>query len=128
MSCSPYRRAQRTTTPCSDGSATPGWHTLPPPHHHGAHHGIRFPLLADSHPKGAVAGAYGVYPEHKDKSNQALLCVSYFIRLPERCILSCPHELQSTQDTIDPRVDEARIRPTQADSPLLVDDGRKKRF
>jgi peroxiredoxin len=37
--------------------------------------GIRFPLLADSHPKGEVARAYGVYLERKDTSNRALFVV-----------------------------------------------------
>lgn len=34
--------------------------------------GVRFPLLADSHPKGAVARAYGVYLERKESSSRAL--------------------------------------------------------
>jgi len=34
--------------------------------------GIRFPLLADSHPKGAVARAYGVYLEREELSCRAL--------------------------------------------------------
>jgi peroxiredoxin len=37
--------------------------------------GIRFPLLADSHPKGATARAYGVYPGREDVSNRALFVV-----------------------------------------------------
>lgn len=37
--------------------------------------GIRFPLLADSYPKGAVARAYGVYLERKDSSNRALFVI-----------------------------------------------------
>jgi peroxiredoxin len=37
--------------------------------------GIRFPLLADSHPKGAVARAYGVYLERDESSSRALLVV-----------------------------------------------------
>src|SRR3712207_6738423 len=37
--------------------------------------GIRFPLLADSHPKGAVAQAYGVYQEHKGSSKRALFVI-----------------------------------------------------
>jgi alkyl hydroperoxide reductase subunit AhpC len=31
--------------------------------------------MGASHPKGVVARAYGVYPEHKDKSNQALFVI-----------------------------------------------------
>ncbi len=34
--------------------------------------GVRFPLLADSHPKGAVTRAYGVYLERKELSSRAL--------------------------------------------------------
>jgi peroxiredoxin len=37
--------------------------------------GILFPLLSDSHPKGAVARAYGVYLEHKELSNRALFVI-----------------------------------------------------
>jgi peroxiredoxin len=37
--------------------------------------GIRFPLLCDSHPKGAVARTYGVYPERKGLSGRALFVV-----------------------------------------------------
>ena len=37
--------------------------------------GVRFPLLADSRPKGAVARAYGVYLEHKDVSNRSLFVI-----------------------------------------------------
>jgi peroxiredoxin len=37
--------------------------------------GIRFPLLADSRPKGAVARAYGVYLEREDTSNRALFVI-----------------------------------------------------
>jgi peroxiredoxin len=37
--------------------------------------GIRFPLLADSHPKGAVARAYGVYLERKELSGRALFVI-----------------------------------------------------
>jgi peroxiredoxin len=37
--------------------------------------GIRFPLLSDSHPKGAVARAYGVCPEDKDPISRALFVV-----------------------------------------------------
>jgi peroxiredoxin len=38
--------------------------------------GIRYPLLADSHLKGTVARAYGVYLEHKDLSNRALFVIN----------------------------------------------------
>jgi alkyl hydroperoxide reductase subunit AhpC len=34
--------------------------------------GIVYPLLADAHPKGAVARAYGVYDEQADLSARAL--------------------------------------------------------
>ncbi len=37
--------------------------------------GVRFPLLADSHPKGAVARAYGVYLERKELSSRALFVI-----------------------------------------------------
>lgn len=37
--------------------------------------GVQFPLLADSHPKGAVARAYGVYLEQEDVSNRALFVI-----------------------------------------------------
>jgi peroxiredoxin len=37
--------------------------------------GIRYPLLADSHPKGAVARSYGVYLEHKESINRALFVI-----------------------------------------------------
>ena len=37
--------------------------------------GIRFSLLSDSHPKGAVARAYGVCPEDKDSISRALFVV-----------------------------------------------------
>ena len=37
--------------------------------------GIRFPLLSDSHPKGAVARAYGVYLKHKGSNGRALFVV-----------------------------------------------------
>ena len=37
--------------------------------------GLRFPLLADSRPKGAVARAYGVYLEREDTTNRALFVV-----------------------------------------------------
>jgi peroxiredoxin len=37
--------------------------------------GIRFPLLADSHPKGAVARSYGVYPEREEFGSRALFVV-----------------------------------------------------
>jgi peroxiredoxin len=37
--------------------------------------GIRFPLLADSRPRGAVSRAYGVYLEHEGVSNRALFVV-----------------------------------------------------
>ena len=37
--------------------------------------GIRFPLLSDSHPKGAVARAYGMCPEDKGLSSRALFVV-----------------------------------------------------
>lgn len=37
--------------------------------------GMRFPLLSDSQPKGAVARAYGVYLEDKDSSSRALFVV-----------------------------------------------------
>ncbi len=37
--------------------------------------GIRFPLLSDSHPKGAVACEYGVYLERKGSSSRALFVV-----------------------------------------------------
>lgn len=37
--------------------------------------GLRFPLLADSHPKGAVARAYGTYVEHEGLSCRALFVV-----------------------------------------------------
>jgi peroxiredoxin len=36
---------------------------------------IRFPLLSDSHPKGAVARAYGAYLKHEGSSNRALFVV-----------------------------------------------------
>jgi peroxiredoxin len=38
--------------------------------------GIRYPLLADSHLKGTVARAYGVYLGHKDLSNRALFVIN----------------------------------------------------
>lgn len=37
--------------------------------------GIRFPLLADSHPKGAAARAYGVYRERGGSCDRALFVV-----------------------------------------------------
>jgi peroxiredoxin len=37
--------------------------------------GLRFSLLADSHPKGAVARAYGVYLEREESSSRALFVV-----------------------------------------------------
>ena len=37
--------------------------------------GVRFPLLADSHPRGAVARAYGVRSEHEGSGNRALFVV-----------------------------------------------------
>jgi peroxiredoxin len=37
--------------------------------------GIRFPLLSDSQPKGAVARAYGVCPGHGNASSRALFVV-----------------------------------------------------
>jgi peroxiredoxin len=37
--------------------------------------GLRFPLLADSHPKGAVARAYGAYLEGEGLSRRALFVV-----------------------------------------------------
>jgi peroxiredoxin len=37
--------------------------------------GIRFPLLADSHPKGAVSRAYGVYLKREESSRRALFVV-----------------------------------------------------
>lgn len=37
--------------------------------------GIRFPLLADSHPKGVAARAYGVYLERKGLSGRALFII-----------------------------------------------------
>jgi len=37
--------------------------------------GIMFPLLADSHPKGAVAGAYGVYLKRDELSIRALFVI-----------------------------------------------------
>jgi peroxiredoxin len=38
----------------------------------GQESGIRFPLLADSHPKGAVARSYGVYLEREESGSRAL--------------------------------------------------------
>src|SRR6266404_4785783 len=40
-----------------------------------AHLGIRIPLLADFHPKGAVAKAYGVYDEKWGNSARALVMI-----------------------------------------------------
>jgi peroxiredoxin len=37
--------------------------------------GIHFPLLADSHSKGAVARAYGAYLKHQELSSRALFVV-----------------------------------------------------
>lgn len=37
--------------------------------------GVRFPLLADSHPKGAAARAYGVYLEREGSSCRALFVI-----------------------------------------------------
>jgi peroxiredoxin len=37
--------------------------------------GIRIPLLADFHPKGAVSKAYGVYDEQWGSSNRALVMI-----------------------------------------------------
>ena len=37
--------------------------------------GIRIPLLADFHPKGAVAKAYGVYDEQWGSANRALVMI-----------------------------------------------------
>jgi peroxiredoxin len=37
--------------------------------------GIRFALLADSHPKGAVARAYGVYLEREESGSRALFVI-----------------------------------------------------
>jgi peroxiredoxin len=37
--------------------------------------GLRFPLLADSRPKGAVSRAYGVYLEREESSRRALFVV-----------------------------------------------------
>jgi peroxiredoxin (alkyl hydroperoxide reductase subunit C) len=45
---------------------------------HGAfqkHLGIRIPLLADFHPKGAVCSAYGFYDEHWGSSARALVMI-----------------------------------------------------
>src|SRR4051794_23903528 len=39
------------------------------------HLGIRIPLLADFHPKGAVAAAYGVYDEQWGSSARALVMI-----------------------------------------------------
>jgi len=38
-------------------------------------HGLRFPLLADRHPAGAVAGAYGIYLETEGTSGRALFVI-----------------------------------------------------
>jgi peroxiredoxin len=40
-----------------------------------SHLGIRIPLLADFHPKGAVAKAYGVYDEKWGNSSRALVMI-----------------------------------------------------
>jgi peroxiredoxin len=40
-----------------------------------SHLGIRIPLLADFHPKGAVAKAYGVYDEKWGSSSRALVMI-----------------------------------------------------
>ena len=37
--------------------------------------GILYSLLADSHPKGAVARTFGVYLEHKELTNRALFVI-----------------------------------------------------
>jgi len=37
--------------------------------------GILYPLLADSHPKGAVTRTFGVYLEHKELTNRALFVI-----------------------------------------------------
>jgi peroxiredoxin len=37
--------------------------------------GIRIPLLADFHPKGAVAAAYGVYDEQWGSANRSLVMI-----------------------------------------------------
>ena len=37
--------------------------------------GVRFPLLADCHPSGAVARAYGVYQEREERSGRALFVI-----------------------------------------------------
>ena len=37
--------------------------------------GIRFPLLSDSHPRGAVARAYGACPEAKGPGSRALFVI-----------------------------------------------------
>lgn len=49
--------------------------------------GTRFPLLADSHPKGAVARAYGAYLEHEDAAGRALFVIdeSGVIRWSRAC-------------------------------------------
>jgi peroxiredoxin (alkyl hydroperoxide reductase subunit C) len=41
-----------------------------------SHLGIRIPLLADFHPKGAVAKAYGVYDEKWGSSSRALVMIA----------------------------------------------------
>lgn len=58
--------------------------------------GVRFPLLSDSHPKGAVARAYGVYLGHKESSNRALFVVD------ERGIIRWS---RSYPDLVNPGVD-----------------------
>jgi peroxiredoxin (alkyl hydroperoxide reductase subunit C) len=40
-----------------------------------AHMGIRIPLLADFHPKGAVAKAYGVYDEKWGSASRSLVMI-----------------------------------------------------
>jgi peroxiredoxin len=45
---------------------------------HGAFHerlGLGFPLLADFHPKGEVAGRYGAYSEEHGKSGRSLVLI-----------------------------------------------------
>lgn len=69
--------------------------------------GIRFPLLADSHPKGEVSRSYGVYAEDKGSSERALFVVD------EQGIIRWS---QAYPDLVNPGVDGilGALEPTEA--------------
>ena len=81
--------------------------------------GLRFPLPADSHPKGAVARGYGTYLEHEGLSCQALFVVDGgAIRWSQ----ACPTSVNPGVDGILRALEALTIPPHNAD----VDSERRR--